>query len=234
MHVSRRPNDTAKEYFKRTIAAQLHFLGLLLAIGGMFILLHAAAKNPDPAHYWACLAFSIPSMLVFGTSAVYHFLSDGHQVSARLEHLFENLDHFSIYLFIAGTYTPFLMNAVVPPWRAILLIMIWTIALSGILYTLCKPKLPRWMQHRFLYTGLFVLMGWTLMIRAGEIFDRLTPHAAWLLFAGALCYTLGAIVYATQRPRLYVGLFGFHELWHIMVLAGFACHYFLILDFYRT
>ena len=200
----------------------------------MVFLLRATLHNPDPAHFWSCLAFCIPGILVFATSAIYHFLSDGSQISNKLEKILENLDHFSIYLFIAGTYTPFLMNAVSGRWRTILLISIWVIAITGILYTFLKPKLPKLLQHRFVYTTLFVLMGWTIVIRIGEIIHRLNALELFFLLAGAFSYTIGAVIYATKRPRLFEGIFGFHELWHVMVLFGFCFHYLLILSFYQT
>ena len=119
-----------------------------------------------------------------------------------------------------------------PPWRTVLLVSIWVLAISGILYTRYKSILPRIFQHRGVYTGLFLLMGWTSLIRIGEIFENLTPVRFALLLAGGVTYSVGAIIYATKQQRLFVNVFGFHELWHIMVMLGFAFHYAMILSFY--
>jgi hemolysin III len=127
----------------------------------------------------------------------------------------EKLDQWAIYLFIAGTYTPFLINVVASPWREILMISIWTMALVGILYTAFRHKFPKWAQSRIIYTSVFLMMGWTLLLRLGEIIEKLPPTPAELLLAGAGAYTLGAVVYITKRPHLFRGVFGFHELWHV-------------------
>jgi hemolysin III len=231
-HIQLRPNHSLRMLMKGTISAQLHFIGFLGAIAGTIILLNQVYRVAIPEHFWACVVYSLTGMMVFGASTLYHFLSDGFELSQKLYRTLKNLDHFSVYLFIAGTYTPFVINAVAPPWRQIILIMVWTVAVVGILYTAAKPRLPKWAQHRIIYTSIFVLMGWALMIRIQEIFGFLDSTKAFFLVAGGLSYTFGAVIYASKRPRLFHGVFGFHELWHIMVMLGFAFHYFLILDFY--
>ena len=180
----------------------------------------------------ACLIFGVTGFLVFASSALYHFCSDGFILSPQLEKLLNDFDHFSIYLFIAGTYTPFLINAVPQPWTKILLTMIWGIAFAGILYSYFKPRLPKWAQHRIISTTIFLLMGWTLAIRWDMIYTSLSPLTFWLLLGGGLSYSIGAVIYAFEWPDFVRGVFGFHELWHIMVMIGFAFHYFLILNFY--
>jgi len=230
-HVSRRPGDTRGAYLKRTVAAQIHLLGAALALVGAGVLLETASRF-EPARFAAAAAYALPSILVFGISALYHFLYDGHAMSDALAERFELCDRAAIYLFIAGTYTPFLTNVVAPPWRERLLVLVWSIAVAGIAYTALYARLPRWARGRFLSTGLFVLMGWTMLIRAGEIFSRLDVRGLSLLGAGALCYSLGAIVFVARRPNLFKDVFGYHELWHLSVLGGAAFHYFLILRFY--
>lgn len=170
------------------------------------------------------LAFGVTAIIVFGVSTVYHFLHDGFQINSRLETILENLDHVSIYLFIAGSYTPFLLEAVSEPWSTILIWVVWVTALLGILYTYTKTWLPLWAQHRFVYTGLFVLMGWLLLVRISEVVKLLpAPSLAFLTF-GALAYTVGAVIYATKKPNFKNHYFGFHELWHLLVLLGFSFH----------
>lgn len=233
MQFSRRPNDTRKAFFKRTVSAQLHGLGAILAaVGGYFLLRRAASQN-GTAHLIACVTFIFGGIVVMSTSSVYHFLHDGFTISPRLERLFEKLDHTAIYFFIAGTYTPFLINSTQGNWQAGLMIGIWTLAFLGIVYTFAREHMPHWLQNRYLYTGLFIAMGWTVLVRAGAIYHHLSAESLSLFALGAFSYTLGAIVYATQKPRLAVGFFGFHELWHLMVLLGFAFHYFMILNFYQ-
>lgn len=222
-----------KSFLKRTVSAQLHFAGLIAAAVGLIVLLRLVHQNSDHNHFLACLIFGVTGMLVFAVSTVFHFMSDGFKISAETEAFMENLDHFAIFLFIAGTYTPFILNTLASPWREILLWIVWSVAVSGIIYTILRPRLPAWAKHRFVNTAIFVLMGWLLVMRIGESFHSLTSLGAFFLLAGAVSYSLGAVVYATKRPDPFPGLFGFHEIWHVMVLGGFAFHYFMILNFYR-
>lgn len=233
MNVRRRGDHTVGLFWKRTVAAQLHALGCLAMAVGAFHLL-PLARLVSPEHFWGCLSFVGTGLLLFLVSSLYHFLTDGYEGSNELHDFFENLDHFSIYLFIAGTYTPFLMNAVEKPWRVNLLIGIWSVALLGITYTWAKPRLPPMLRSRKVYTSLFVVMGWVLIVRIGEIVGHISAGSLAYLVGGGLAYSLGAYVYATKRPRLWAGVFGFHELWHLLVLVGATLHYFLILSFYQS
>lgn len=221
------------EIFKKTIAAQIHFVACLLAVAGCVFLAYLASRH-SPIHFVACLIFGVTSVLVFAASTVYHVLSDGFQISPEFRKWLKNIDHFSIYFFIAGSYTVFLINAVAKPWSIILLIAVWAIAIFGVFYTHYKTKLPHWAQHRFVYTSIFLMMGWLIIIRLQEMINNLSATALYLLIAGGLSYSLGAVIYATKRPRLFENIFGFHELWHIMVTLGYGFHYFAVLSFYRN
>lgn len=165
-------------------------------------------------------------------SAAYHFCHDGLVMSKKTAAKFENWDHFAIYLFIAGTYTPFLINSVHSLWQRPMIIAVWSLAVGGIAYTLAKPYLPRWARSRAVYTGFFVIMGWLALARVGEIAGNLSSSSLNLLLAGAVAYTVGAIVYATKSPKLFPRIFGYHEIWHLAVLAGFGFHFAMILSFY--
>lgn len=220
------------DFFKVTIAAQIHLVAFLGAIA--FFIVFWLSPSIQGLHFVACAAFAILGAFVMGTSAFYHFVSDGMEISKKLERRLEDLDHIAIYLFIAGTYTPFLLNAVNSAWKYPLLIAIWCQALFGILYTKLKPKLPSWIKGktRLLDTALFLLMGWTLLVRAEEVGNNLSSSSLWLLGSGASAYTIGAMMYAFKKPNFVPGIFGHHELWHIAVLAGFALHFAMILSFY--
>ncbi len=232
MNVRLKPDHSLPLLFKRTISAQLHLLGsFLMILGSCYLLPLARAAGAE--HYWACFSFLVSGTMVFTVSSIYHFLGDGFDLSPRMYRLLENLDHFGIYLFIAGTYSPFILGTVSSHWRTPLLVLIWAIAIIGILYTWSKPRLPKFLQHRAVYTFMFVLMGWTIVIRLGEVLSALSWGKLFLLVAGGMAYSLGAVVYATRRPRLIEGLFGYHELWHILVLLGAGFHYFLIFSFYN-
>jgi hemolysin III len=233
-HIQRRLDDSRRLFFKRTIAAQIHLLGVFAAIAGLSYLLYVTWNNQAQVEFWACLTFGATAILVFSVSTLYHFLHDGFQISPKLEALFEDLDHFSIYLFIAGTYTPVLLRTLSDRWQLIMIIAIWSIAVIGILYTRFKSKLPVWAQSRFFSTSLFLLMGWVLLVKVGTIVDHLTGFGLFMLLAGAGAYSVGAVIYALKKPNLIPGWVGFHELWHMMVVIGFTLHYILVLDFFQA
>jgi hemolysin III len=230
--ITRRDDHNWKLFMKRTVAAQTHFVTLVLAILGLLYLLPVAGRL-GTLHYYGILAFGISAILVFAVSSTYHFLHDGYVMGPRLIGIMEQLDHCAIYLFIAGTYSPFLINAVKSPWKEILMVTVWAMALAGILYTTFKHRLPQWAQSRGVYTALFVFMGWALVVRAGEIWRSLNDYGLACFLIGTMAYTLGAVVYATGRPRFKNSVFGNHELWHVMVTTGATFHYAMILNFYR-
>lgn len=232
-HIQKHDDHSWRTVFKRTISAQLHLLGFICGAIGLIVLANAAIHHPDPRHFWVCLIFGLTSLAVFGASTIYHFFTDGYKISPEFEMWLHHLDHYAIYLFIAGTYTPFVFNVIAAPWDLYLLLAIWTIAIIGIAYTYLHPRLPRIMRHRYVSTSIYVLMGWTLVIKAPETFEKITPTSSFFLVAGGLSYTIGAVIYALKRPNPIPGWFGYHEIWHIAVLMGFAFHYFLILGFYR-
>lgn len=183
-------------------------------------------------HFIACLVYGATGILVFSTSALLHFLEDGFTISPRLARKLEDLDFISIYLFIAGTYTPILLNTLSDPWKYPILGFIWFLAVAGIVYTLGKAKFPRWAQHRMISTGLYVLMGWMLVFKLHDIVSHMSHLGSNYLLRGSLSYSIGAVIFATKRPVLFKNFFGSHELWHILVTVGFAYHYFMILNLY--
>jgi hemolysin III len=124
------------------------------------------------------------------------------------------------------------MNTVSNSSADILLVVVWTVATLGSIYTLARRQLPVWLQHRFVYTGLFLLMGFIFIVRIGYIVEHLTQQQLTLFLLAALSYASGAVIYATKRPSLFK-FFGFHELWHLLVVIGYGFHYFFILSFYQ-
>lgn len=231
MRVKRRQDHTWRLFFKRTVSAQIHLLTCFFAIVAIRILLPLVEQR-GALHYWAVLIFGATSILLFAVSSIFHFMMDGFEMSEKLEAFMERLDHWAIYFFIAGTYTPFIVNTVYSDWRNFMLMMVWSLAIVGVFYTALKSKLPMWAQSRVFYTSVFVLMGWTAIVRMDEVSAHLNSKALFFLFAGGAAYIVGAFVYATKRPRLMSGFFGFHELWHVLVTMGFIFHYKMIESFY--
>lgn len=160
--------------------------------------------------------FLAASVLLFGTSGVYH----RGTWSARGEAILRRLDHANIYVFIAASYTPLALLLLTGQSRILLLTVIWTAALGGCAFRLLWLSAPRW-----LYTVLYVLMGWAALGWMGAFYTNGGLAVLLLILAGGLCYTLGAVVYGRKRPNPSPAWFGYHEIFHAGTIAGFSCHY---------
>jgi hemolysin III len=183
----------------------------LAVIAGVAIVLladSAAAK-------WSTAVFAVTSLLMFGTSAVYHRFN----WSPRTKRTLKRLDHANIFLLIAGTYTPISVLAL-PMDRAVLLLtLVWSGALLGIGFRVFWISAPRW-----LYVPLYLLLGWAAVMYMPDFFVA-DPVMMWLVIAGGLLYTVGAIIYALKKPNPVPGVFGFHEIFHTLTVLAFVCHW---------
>ena len=197
-----------------------HLCGVVLATAGSLTLLyHSWGK---PWHLTGFLIYGVSLITLYLASTLYHSLPGPPQ---RVEQLLV-FDQVAIYLLIAGTYTPICLVPLRGPWGWTMLAVIWGITLVGIALRIGWRGAPEWIA-----VVLYLVMGW-LSVAAYEPLTRRLPGAAmgWL-FAGGIVYTLGTVVFASQRPRLWPGRFSSHELWHLFVLGGSACHFVLMIRF---
>lgn len=194
-----------------------HFAGALLACAGLILLIREANERGSARHLVGASIFGVTALFMFSASALYHLRS-----ASSYERLYQRLDHAMIYLFIAGTYTPVCLITVWPATMGIMLLaVVWTLAVVGMLLDLTRRPLSRGQA-----TAFYLAMGWAVL----PIAPTLREHpglGAWLLIGG-IFYTSGAIVYWRQRPRRRLGPIGFHELWHLCVLAASASHFWAI------
>lgn len=190
-----------------------HLVGVLLAVAGSAVLITQASRQGDT---WRIVGFSVyGAMLValYGASTLYHALS------GRAKALFRKLDHCSIYLLIAGSYTPFALVPLRGAWGWALLGVIWSMALLGIVQEVWLAR-----GARRLSLGLYVLMGWLVLTAVVPLWRALGPAGfAWLAAGGAL-YT-GGIAFYWADARLRHS----HGIWHLFVLGGSACHFFTLM-----
>jgi hemolysin III len=160
--------------------------------------------------------FLAASVLLFGTSGLYH----RGTWRRPWDGILRRLDHANIYVFIAATYTPLALLLLTGASRVLLLSVIWAAALGGMVFRLCWLSAPRW-----LYTALYLVMGWAAVGWLGAFLAAGGPTVLILILAGGACYTAGAVVYGRRRPNPWPAWFGFHEIFHACTIAGFACHY---------
>lgn len=163
--------------------------------------------------------FLAASLLLFGISGLYHRFTWG----ARGEAVLRRMDHANIYVFIAATYTPLALLLLEPPSRNLLLVLIWSAALAGLAFRLVFLGAPRW-----LYTALYIVMGWAALFWLPQFWVNGGPGVFFLIIAGGLLYTGGAVVYARKWPNPSPRWFGFHEIFHSCTIAAFAAHYIAI------
>jgi hemolysin III len=203
--------------FRDPISGLTHLAGALVALAGLPVLLYLG--RGDPRTEIALLVYGASLVAMFGSSATYHLVKARPQVTQRLR----KLDHSAIYLLIAGTYTPICLHFFHGFWCWGMLGLIWTLALAGIGAKLFIINTPRWLT-----AGTYLLMGWLAVMASGEMLRAMPAGALWGVLVGGLFYTVGAVVYAAEWPRLAPGKFGFHELWHVFVILGALSHFWVV------
>lgn len=159
--------------------------------------------------------FVASSLLLFGTSALYHRINWSPKVKA----IFKRIDHSNIFLLIAGSYTPITVLALPPEKAVILLWLVWGGAALGVGFRIFWIGAPRW-----LYVPLYLLLGWAAMMFVADFFQA-NAVMMTLIFVGGIFYTLGAVAYGLKRPNPVPGVFGFHEIFHSFTLLAFLCHW---------
>ncbi len=186
-----------------------HGIGCLLAVASLPVLVQFAAQRGGRVSVVGASLFGATMILLYLVSALYHALPAG-----RAKHWFHRLDHAAIYLFIAGSYMPYLLGVLRGPWGWTLFGIVWGTAALGVVAKLFnRLRRPLWS------TGLYLAMGWVALVAAVPLVERLAAaELAWLV-AGGLAYTLGAVVFHFDS-RLRYG----HFVWHLFVLAGTGCH----------
>jgi len=200
-------------YYGEKFNAITHLVGAVLAIAGTVVLIVLASLQGD--------AWKIVSVSIYGATLIllYSFSSLYHSMRGRAKIILRQLDHHSIYLLIAGSYTPFCLVTLRGPWGWSLFGVVWGLAAFGSLQEL-------WLKNsaRILSLLIYVLMGWVALVALLQLVHALGPHGfAWLV-AGGLFYTVGIVFYLLDRRLRHA-----HGIWHLFVLAGSASHYVAIL-----
>jgi hemolysin III len=198
------------------ISVYSHLAGIFAAIAGSIYLLYAARSSA--AHVAIAIVYGFSGILLFTASASYHALK---QQENELS-LWRTLDHSAIFFLIAGTYTPVCYVYLSGYWRWSVIILQWLLVIAGLCLKFFYLKAPR-----FLSTLIYLLMGWIGIVAIREFLATMPAIAVFYLFAGGMSYTVGAVCYALKKPVFRSGR-GFHEIFHLFVLLGWAFHYLLV------
>ena len=206
-----RRDQTRAEELANTLS---HSIGLLAALVGIPFLVAKVLRHGDLLDAVGAVVFSASIVALYFSSTVYHGLQNG-----KAKRVFRVVEHSAIYLLIAGTYTPFALGVLRGPWGWTMLGAVWTFAVIGVTLKAFNKA-----SHPILSTGLYLLMGWLIVLAAEPLIAGLSTPTLLLLIAGGLSYTIGVIFFALDS-RLSFG----HLVWHVFVLIGTACHYFAVL-----
>jgi hemolysin III len=201
----------------RGVLHQWAFFASLL-LGALLVILAPSGRGTLAAGIYA-----VSVAALFGVSALYHRIQWASPVSRRR---MRRLDHTMIFVLIAGSYTPFALLALDGPIATAILVVVWTAAAAGALMKLLWIDAPKW-----LVAATYVLLGWVAVAAFPGLIEELGVAPTALVAAGGVLYTLGALVYALQRPDPVPTVFGYHELFHALVIAAAAVQYAVVAFF---
>lgn len=190
-----------------------HWSGAVMSVVGTVAL--AIAAWGRPVHLVAALVYGVSMITLFTASGLAH--------SAKAPKWIERLNRFdyaAIFVLIAGTYTPICLLAMTPAWGISILVIEWVLAVVGVLVVTRPGKFPEGLR-----VWLYILMGWLGLLAGGGAIWALPGPVLACIVAGGIVYTVGAVVFFTDRPNLWPGRFVAHDLWHVMVMVAAGCHF---------
>ncbi|MFF3853061.1 hemolysin III family protein [Micromonospora sp. NPDC002575] len=210
-----KPVDIGKPRMRGWLHTYAFFVALVCGI----VLCAIAASRPGWSPLASCLVYSLTVCGLFGTSALYHrrvWSARGYQIMRRM-------DHSMIFVFIAGTYTPFCLLLLDARHATTMLALVWGGALGGVALKLVWPHAPRWVS-----APLYLALGWVSVVMLPQILHSGGVTALVLLAVGGAIYSVGAVCYALRRPNPWPTVFGHHEFFHACTLVAAVCHHIAI------
>lgn len=201
-----------------------HFIGALLSfLLVIFMFVFSLFDDSRDVDILGATVFGLSSVALYTASSIYHYYNDKKNNNGlKIKSFLRKLDHSMIYVLIAGTYTPICIKYLVYPHSLYFILVIWIIALIGIIVKLFWLNAPR-----FISTAFYLLMGWALVFDFSA-FANVPLGCFGLIAAGGISYTVGAIIYILKKPNWFKA-FGFHELFHIFVMIGSFFHFLAII-----
>ena len=213
-----------KRHIKEPGSAITHFIGMLMAIFAAVPLLIKAAHEPSRIYIISLTIYAASLNLLYAASTTYHTFD----ISAKVNTVLKKIDHMMISVLIAGSYTPVCLIVLKGKTGIILLSIVWAIAVAGILIKAFWVYCPKWVS-----SVLYIGMGWTCVLAFTQILNNMSPAAFGWLLAGGIIYTAGGVIYALKLPLFNNRHknFGSHEIFHLFVMGGSACHFVVMYAF---
>ncbi|HVP04635.1 MAG TPA: hemolysin III family protein [Dehalococcoidia bacterium] len=191
----------------------LHLGAAVAAVAGLVALVLLA---DSPKAYVGGAVFAVSLIALYTVSGVYHSIPWG----PRMRGVLKRLDHAMIFVMIAGGYTPFCLFAGSPAWGISLLAVVWSVAAAGVVLKLAWPNAPRWLS-----VGLYLATGWIALVAATQLADWYAIGPLAVMALGGVLYSAGGIIYGLRRPNPFPRVFGYHEVFHALVIAGSVLHF---------
>lgn len=213
-----------KRHIKEPGSAITHFIGMLMAIFAAVPLLIKAAHEPGRIYIISLTVYATSLILLYAASTTYHTFD----ISEKVNTILKKIDHMMISVLIAGSYTPVCLLVLKGRTGIILLSIVWAIAIIGILIKAFWVYCPKWVS-----SVLYIGMGWTCVLAFTQILNNMSPAAFGWLLAGGVIYTVGGVIYALKLPLFNKKHknFGSHEIFHLFVMGGSACHFVVMYAF---
>lgn len=213
-----------KHHIKEPGSAITHFIGMLMAIFAAVPLLIKAAHEPSRIYIISLAIYAASLILLYAASTTYHTFD----ISPKVNTILKKIDHMMISVLIAGSYTPVCLIVLKGKTGIILLSIVWAIAIAGILVKAFWVYCPKWVS-----SVLYIGMGWTCVLAFTQILNNMSPSAFGWLLAGGIIYTVGGVIYALKLPIFNSRHknFGSHEIFHLFVMGGSACHFVVMYAF---
>ena len=213
-----------KKHIKDPGSAITHFIGMLMAIFAAVPLLIKAASEPGRIYIISLAIYAASLILLYAASTTYHTFD----ISEKVNTVLKKIDHMMISVLIAGSYTPVCLIVLKGKTGLILLAIVWSIAIAGILIKAFWVYCPKWVS-----SVLYIGMGWTCVLAFTQILNNMSLAAFGWLLAGGIIYTVGGVIYALKLPIFNNRHknFGSHEIFHLFVMGGSACHFVVMYAF---
>ena len=211
-------------YIKEPGSAITHFIGMIMAIIAAIPLLYRAAREPSKLYIVSLTIYAASLILLYAASTTYHTFD----ISEKVNTVLKKIDHMMISVLIAGSYTPICLLVLERRTGLIMLALVWGIAITGIIIKGFWVFCPKWVS-----SVLYIGMGWTCVLAFTQLLNSLSPAAFGWLLAGGIIYTVGGVIYALKLPIFNNKhkYFGSHEIFHLFVMAGSACHFVVMYAF---
>ena len=199
-------------------SAITHFIGMLMAIFAAIPLLIQASREQDAVYLISLTVYAVSMVLLYAASTTYHTFD----ISKKVNTILKKIDHMMIFVLIAGSYTPICLLVLDRKIGIPRLLLVWGIAIVGILIKAFWVFCPKWVS-----SVLYIGMGWTCVLAFGQMLNGLSRAEFGWLLAGGIIYTIGGIIYALKLPifNMKHKNFGSHEIFHLFVMGGSACHF---------